>query len=90
VSARSITREDLVAFLVTELAAPADCADDTALFSTGTLDSYAMVSLMTHLETQGGFSIPPNDVTLDNLDTIEKILAFFARKCEGDETAHQR
>jgi acyl carrier protein len=55
----------------------------SALFSTGVIDSFALVSLMTYLEAEGGFRLSPVDVNLDNLDSIDRIVAFCQRKHEA-------
>ena len=52
---------------------------DTLLFSTGVVDSFALVTLMTRLEQQVGIRIGPADVTLENFDSINRILTFLAR-----------
>ena len=57
-----------------------DIDADTLLFSSGIIDSFALVNLMTYLETQGGFRINPVDVNLDNMDSIERIIAFVERE----------
>lgn len=72
-----ISRDDLIEFLESEAGVDTDdISDDSALFSSGVVDSFALVTLMMHLETIGGFRIDPTDVTLDNLDSINRILAF--------------
>lgn len=58
----------------------AELSDDTLLFSTGLLDSLSVAELLVLLEKQGGFTMEPTEVTLDNLDSIEKILAFVGRR----------
>lgn len=75
-----IDRTHLVDLLETELGVDMDdIDDDTALFSSGIVDSFALVTLMMHLEREGGFRINPADVTLDNLDTLGRILAYCNR-----------
>lgn len=75
-----IDRTQLVDLLETELGVDMeDIDDDTALFSSGIVDSFALVTLMMRLEKQGGFRINPADVTLDNLDTLGRILAYCDR-----------
>lgn len=76
----AIDRDLLVAFLEDDLGVETDgLPDDAPLFSSGIVDSFALVTLMMHLEKEGGFRINPADVTLDNLDTIERILAYCNR-----------
>jgi acyl carrier protein len=75
-----IERQTLVDFLETELGVEMDgIENDTPLFSSGIVDSFALVTLMMHLEREGGFRINPADVTLDNLDSIDRILAYCNR-----------
>jgi acyl carrier protein len=76
-----LDRSTLVAFLADELKLEmGEIEDKTPLFSSGIIDSFMLVSMMQFVEKQGGFRIPPGDVTLDNLDTIERILAYAGRK----------
>lgn len=53
--------------------------NDTLLFSTGTVDSFALVTLILQLEQQSGLRIGPGDVTLENFDSIDRMLAYLAR-----------
>lgn len=52
---------------------------DSLLFSTGIIDSFALVSLMTFIEQQCGVRIEPQDVNLNNFDSIERMLAYVTR-----------
>jgi acyl carrier protein len=75
-----VTRDDLLTILETELGVDtADIADDTLLFSSGVVDSFALVTLISEVEKRAGIRIAPDDVTLDNLDSIDRILSFVAR-----------
>ena len=49
---------------------------DTPLFSSGALDSVAMLSLIALVEEAAGIEIHAEDVTLDNFDSVERILRF--------------
>jgi acyl carrier protein len=60
---------------------PADFADDTLLFSSGLIDSFSMVDLIIFIEETGGLRVHPTDVTLDNFDSIDRILAFVEARC---------
>lgn len=76
----AITSQKLMEFLQHELAVDvADVGENTPLFSTGIVDSFAVISLMTYLETEGGIRIDPDDVNLENMDSIGRILDFVAR-----------
>jgi acyl carrier protein len=48
----------------------------TLLFSSGALDSVAMLNLITFVEERTGIEIRADEVTLENFDTIERILRF--------------
>jgi len=50
------------------------------LFSSGIVDSFALITLMIFLESQCGFRISPLEVTLENFDSVERILQFTERK----------
>ncbi len=51
----------------------------TLLFSTGELDSLLLLELIAFIETSCGIRVAWSDVTLENLDTVERILAFANR-----------
>jgi len=73
----------LLRFLSDELNIDATTiAADDPLFSSGIIDSFALITLMTYLESQCGFRIAPMEVTLDNFDSIERILRFAERKLQ--------
>jgi acyl carrier protein len=49
-------------------------------FSSGIVDSFAPITLMTFIESQCGVRIGPMEGTLDNFDAVERILQFAERK----------
>lgn len=53
--------------------------NDTLLFSSAIVDSFALVTLLTHIEEEGAFRVNPSDVVLENFDSINRILAYVAR-----------
>jgi acyl carrier protein len=55
--------------------------DDTLLFSSGLIDSFSMVNLIMFIEDAAGVQVHPAEVTLDNFDSIERILAFVETRC---------
>ena len=76
-----IRNDDILSFLSDDLGVEtSDVAGDTALFSSGIVDSFALVTLMMHLESLGGFRINPVDVNLDNMDSVDRIVAFANRQ----------
>ena len=77
----SLSREDLVTWLAREANLdPATLADDTPLFSGGLLDSLLLVDLLSWLEDAGGLKIAWHEVTLENIDTLARILTFCASR----------
>ena len=57
-----------------------DVTDDSPLFSSNLVDSFSLVELITFIESEGAIKINAWDVTLDNFDSIERILAFVRGK----------
>jgi acyl carrier protein len=50
------------------------------ILSTGLLDSVAMVQLIMYIEETAGIQILPQEVTLDNFDTISYIVNYIEQK----------
>jgi|JI7StandDraft_1071085.scaffolds.fasta_scaffold329682_2 acyl carrier protein len=73
-----VTSDDLRAFLHEELSIEDAFGDDDALFSSGMLDSVAMMNLIAFLEEKTGSDVRPADVTLDNFDTLTRIISYAA------------
>ena len=70
----------LLKYLNDELAVDTSSLDeDSPLFSSGVIDSFSLVSLLTSIESQWGFRIPSTDVTLENFDTISRITRYVSR-----------
>jgi len=57
--------------------------DDTALFSSGMVDSFAIVELVMWLEQFTGQPMGPEDIDLDHLDTVARIMRYVAEKRGG-------
>lgn len=53
-----------------------DAREDTALFSSGLLDSVEMVNLLSMVEELTGLYIEADEVTLENFDTPSRIVRF--------------
>ncbi len=79
-STPSLTRDDLLVYMKEKLKVDvAALTDETPLFSSSLIDSFSMVDLVVFLEKQGGFKLSPTDVSLDNLDSIQRIMQFVER-----------
>ena len=74
----TLSRDDLIAYIQTELNIDDPIAGDTELFSSGMLDSVSMIGLIAFIEQKSGSQVPPGDVTLDNFDSIDSILGYVA------------
>lgn len=78
----TITRDSLINYLQNELALNVSAvSDDTALFSDGHLDSFSVGDLLMYLEENGEFTVEPEEVVVENIDSISRILDFVQRKC---------
>jgi len=75
----TLSYADLSRFIEDELAVESELAEDTLLFSSGLIDSFSLVSLMSYIEDEGGVRIAPGDVKLENFDSIGRILAYLDR-----------
>lgn len=77
-----LTKTNLKTFLFTKMQCSEleDFNSETALFSTGFLDSFQLITLVSYLESSAGIRIKPMEVNLHNLDSIDKILLFIEKK----------
>ena len=62
---------------------PSEIADDTLLVSTGFVDSTGMLEVIAFLEESFGIQIADHETTPENLESIERMAAFVARKRSG-------
>lgn len=77
-----LTRQKLIDFLVERQGIAAEeLRDDTLLFTGGLLDSFTMVDLIQFLEEEAGVTLSETEVNLENLDSVERILAYAASRC---------
>lgn len=71
----------LLDYFKTRLGVDTEGIDDTTpLFSSSVLDSFSIVELIAFVESQAQIRFDAWDVTLDNLDSIEKILAYVSSR----------
>jgi len=57
--------------------------NETPLITGGILDSIATVRLVVELEEEYNLSFEAHDVTVDNFDTISKIIGLIRQKMSG-------
>jgi len=78
------TKEQLRRYLGNDLGLDVGrISDETPLFSSGMVDSFALVKLIVWIEDRTGIRVNPLDVTLENLDTVDRMLAYVARRRNG-------
>lgn len=71
----------LVAFINGEISTAADSvASDTDLLLTGAVDSLGVVRITQWLEDNYGTDVDPLDVTLENFQTIDRMVSYVAAK----------
>jgi acyl carrier protein len=78
-----VMRESLRAYILETFmfgASPDELDDDVSLLQSGILDSTGVLELILHLEQQHGVSIDATELMPENLDSINRVLAFLARK----------
>lgn len=72
----NLTAEDLISFIRDDLNIEDDIDTETELFSTGILDSVAMMNIIGFVEEKSGIEVRPADVTLENFDTVQRIVDY--------------
>ncbi len=81
---KQLTRQDLIGFLENHAREDlSEVRDDTELFSTGLVDSFAMIELLMFLEKYTGTRLGPEDIDLDNLDSIGRIIKYVDKRKAG-------
>lgn len=55
---------------------PEEVTDDRAIFTSGLLDSFDLVELVTFVEVQTGRRVRPLDINMRNFDTVESVVTF--------------
>lgn len=79
-----LSKDSLLAYLQGHLRVDLSGVDEqTELFSSGRIDSFAMVDLLVFLEKETGAKLGPEDIDVDNFDSIARILAFAAARERG-------
>lgn len=75
-----ISPENIIQLLVDELnLGVGEVSKDTALFSSGLLDSFSMVTLVVALEKKFGIKVRATDLTLENFDNPVRIAEYLER-----------
>jgi acyl carrier protein len=77
----SLTKEMLFDWLVENVYAERnELNEKSPLYSSGLLDSFSLMDLVVFIEKNANIKIGATDLTLDNMDRVERILAFVQKK----------
>jgi acyl carrier protein len=55
--------------------------DDDSFLEKGVIDSTGVLELVNWMETTFGFEVEDTELIPDNLDSINRLVAFIERKC---------
>ena len=77
-----LTEEKLIAFVRTKMSTD-DVDGDTPLFSTGALDSVNQLNLILFIESEARFTVNRTDVTLENFDSVHRIMNFVSAQTKS-------
>ncbi|MBN1964192.1 MAG: acyl carrier protein [Anaerolineae bacterium] len=69
-------------FILTELIRDASypLLDDESLFADGLIDSFSLVQVGIFVEEQFGVHLDDVELTVENMDTIDKMVAYIQNK----------
>lgn len=77
----TLTRIELMNWLMEQFDLDAaELGDGSRLLSGGLLNSFSMIELVSRIERATGVKFRPTDFTLENLDSVDRILSFVERK----------
>lgn len=80
----ALTQDQLLSYFSDELSVDtSEIEPDTPLFSSGIVDSFAIVELLLFLEKSTGQRMNPDDISLENLDTVNLIVEFANSRQAG-------
>lgn len=74
-------KQKLKDFIISELLnghKPEQLSNDQDLLISGLVDSMGVVRLINFIEGNLNFAVPPEDVTLENFQTIETIASYLS------------
>lgn len=75
--------ERLVSFINSEVStASAPVDPNTDLLLTGAVDSLGVVRITQWLEDECGLGVDPLDVTLENFQTVDRMVSYVKKKVE--------
>jgi acyl carrier protein len=75
--ATELSRQSVHSYIESTLLSGSTVAGDQDLLLSGLLDSLSVMTLVSHLEAQRGMQIPPQDITLENFESVDKICDYL-------------
>jgi len=79
-NATTNTAEELLAFIRDEIVVDADVDAGTDLLLSGAVDSLGVIRITHWIEERSGQMVDPGDVTLENFQTVDKMVAYLERR----------
>ncbi|HLJ10128.1 MAG TPA: phosphopantetheine-binding protein [Planctomycetaceae bacterium] len=75
-------RDEIRAYLLNHRAQQnsAMCGDGDSLLQAGIIDSMGMIDLIAHLETAYGIIVDEDEMTPENFDSVDAVVAYVAAK----------
>jgi acyl carrier protein len=79
-------KEEIRDFIIkTFMAGKGSIADSDSLFASNILDSFGMLELIAFIEKKCKIYVTPSEVTLNNFDSLNKIIQLIQRKQEFNQ-----
>jgi acyl carrier protein len=77
----TLLKENVSKFIVQNFGLhPNDFQDETLLFSSGLLDSFNLIELVSFIEKESGLKMGVMDVALENLDSIDFMMVYIEKR----------
>ena len=67
---------EIIDYLRDELGAPEDLTPSAPLFSSGTVDSFDLIRILSFLDERFGVEVTPLEVSLENFDSVRGMCAL--------------
>jgi acyl carrier protein len=78
-----VTPADAIREFISETFFVDDFANDESFLQSGTIDSTGMLELISFVETNFEIEIDDTELVPENLDSVDNLVAFLARKRAG-------
>ncbi len=79
----SLAPDDITEYLAENLNVDTSAIEpETELFSSGLVDSFAMIDLISFVEERCSIRLKPAEITLDNFDSVACIVSFLENRSD--------